>query len=39
MVRLPVYKTENEYTVNPSKIIALGLNYREHIKESVSVRV
>jgi 2-keto-4-pentenoate hydratase/2-oxohepta-3-ene-1,7-dioic acid hydratase in catechol pathway len=28
-----------EYTVNPSKIVALGLNYLEHIKESQSVDV
>lgn len=27
------------YTVAPGKIIALGLNYREHIQESVSVKV
>lgn len=27
------------YTVAPGKVIALGLNYREHIKESVSVKV
>jgi len=28
-----------EYVVNPSKIVALGLNYLEHIKESQSVDV
>ncbi len=28
-----------EYRVNPTKIIALGLNYADHIKESVSVKV
>lgn len=28
-----------DYTVNPSKIVALGLNYLEHIKESQSVDV
>ena len=39
MLRLPVYGTDDEYEVNPSKIIALGLNYLEHIKESVSVKV
>ncbi|MBN1523815.1 MAG: fumarylacetoacetate hydrolase family protein [Spirochaetales bacterium] len=27
------------YSVAPSKIIALGLNYRDHIKESASIRV
>jgi 2-keto-4-pentenoate hydratase/2-oxohepta-3-ene-1,7-dioic acid hydratase in catechol pathway len=28
-----------DYVVNPSKIVALGLNYLEHIKESQSVNV
>ena len=28
-----------KYVVNPSKIIALGLNYREHIKESISMKI
>ena len=28
-----------EYVVNPSKIVALGLNYLEHIKESQSIDV
>jgi len=37
MFKLPVLNTNEEYEVKPSKIIALGLNYREHIKESVSV--
>ena len=27
------------YTVNPTKIIALGLNYRDHIAESHTVKV
>ncbi len=35
MVVLPVSGQERTITVNPSKIIALGLNYREHVKESV----
>ena len=34
MITLPVYKTGDKYTIRPSKIIALGLNYVEHIKES-----
>lgn len=29
----------NNITVNPSKIICLGLNYLEHIKESPSLKV
>ncbi len=37
-VTLPI-KNGGEYVVNPSKIVALGLNYLEHIKESQSVDV
>lgn len=37
-VTLPV-AGGGEYIVNPSKIVALGLNYLEHIKESQSVDV
>lgn len=37
-VTLPI-TSGGEYTVNPSKIVALGLNYLEHIKESQSVDV
>lgn len=33
-VRLPIHNTHENYTVKPQKIIALGLNYREHIQES-----
>ena len=39
MVILPIANETAPYTVNPSKIIALGLNYREHIAESHSVKV
>ena len=39
MITLPIYKQDATYTVNPSKIIALGLNYRDHIAESQSVKV
>jgi 2-keto-4-pentenoate hydratase/2-oxohepta-3-ene-1,7-dioic acid hydratase in catechol pathway len=39
MVKLPVFNRSESYTVNPSKIIALGLNYRDHIAESHSVKV
>ena len=38
-IELPVAGTEERYVVSPSKIIALGLNYRDHIAESESVRV
>jgi 2-keto-4-pentenoate hydratase/2-oxohepta-3-ene-1,7-dioic acid hydratase in catechol pathway len=37
-VTLPI-KNGGEYVVNPTKIVALGLNYLEHIKESQSVDV
>lgn len=37
MVSLPVLGSDTTYTVNPGKIIALGLNYREHVAESLSV--
>lgn len=36
---LPVAGSGERYRVAPSKIIALGLNYRDHIAESASVRV
>ena len=39
MIHLPISNTERNWTVNPSKIIALGLNYRDHIAESDTVRV
>jgi len=39
MVELPVSDGKTVYVVNPSKIIALGLNYRDHIAESHSVNV
>jgi 2-keto-4-pentenoate hydratase/2-oxohepta-3-ene-1,7-dioic acid hydratase in catechol pathway len=39
MIELPIKNSQNTYTINPSKLIALGLNYRAHIAESVSVKV
>ena len=39
MVILPIAKSGKTYTVDPSKIIALGLNYQTHIAESKSVNV
>ncbi len=39
MVRLPIFGKNETYPVNPTKIIALGLNYRDHIAESHSVKV
>jgi 2-keto-4-pentenoate hydratase/2-oxohepta-3-ene-1,7-dioic acid hydratase in catechol pathway len=38
-VRLPVAGSSEFYTVAPGKIIALGLNYHDHIAESASVKV
>ncbi|MFH0782695.1 MAG: fumarylacetoacetate hydrolase family protein [Pseudomonadota bacterium] len=37
-ISLPM-STGGEYLVNPSKIVAMGLNYLEHIQESQSVDV
>ncbi len=34
-IKLPLAGQNLTYTLNPSKIIALGLNYREHVRESV----
>lgn len=39
MITLPISGHDDTYQINPTKIIALGLNYREHIAESHSVRV
>ena len=39
MIELHIKNHNDTYTVNPSKIIALGLNYRDHIAESRSVQV
>ena len=39
MLHLPVFGKSTPYQVSPSKIIALGLNYRSHIAESHSVKV
>ncbi len=39
MIELPVKNQDTTYTICPTKIIALGLNYKAHIKESLSVKV
>ena len=36
MIQLPLAGTDSLITVNPSKIIAVGLNYRDHVKESLT---
>jgi len=33
-ILLPILNSDDKYEVNPEKIIALGLNYSEHVKES-----
>lgn len=38
-VCLPIHNTNESYTVRPQKIIALGLNYLEHIQESDKIHV
>ena len=39
MIELPIFNSKNSFKVAPSKIIALGLNYRDHIAESKSIDV
>jgi len=39
MIRLPIANSDEAYQVAPSKIVALGKNYREHIAEMESVNV
>jgi len=37
MVELPILGSDASYVLNPQKIIAVGLNYRDHIAESPSI--
>lgn len=37
MLELPILNSKKRYKVNPTKIIALGLNYHSHINESASI--
>ena len=39
MISLPIAGKNATYTVKPSKILALGLNYREHLAESATLKV
>ncbi len=39
MIRLPIAGSSKYYDVNPTKIIALGLNYHTHIAENKQVNV
>ena len=36
MIQLPLLGTDKNVTINPTKIIAVGLNYRDHVKESLT---
>jgi len=36
MIQLPLAGSSKTITVNPSKIIAVGLNYRDHVEESLT---
>ena len=36
MIQLPLVGKDRKITIKPSKIIAVGLNYADHVKESVS---
>ncbi|MDR2798596.1 MAG: fumarylacetoacetate hydrolase family protein [Treponema sp.] len=38
MRTLPIAGTHTRITLAPSKIIAVGLNYREHVKEGISAK-
>lgn len=38
MIELPIFNSNDRYKINPTKVIALGLNYRDHIAESHSVQ-
>ena len=39
MINLPIRNSNDVHSVNPSKIICLGLNYRDHVKESAALNV
>ncbi len=39
MIKLPIRDHGTEYRLAPSKIVCLGMNYRDHIRESVSAKV
>jgi len=36
LIQLPILGTQDSYTLQPDKIIGVGLNYRDHIKESLT---
>ena len=36
MIQLPLAGSDKKISINPSKIIAVGLNYMDHVKESLT---
>lgn len=39
MIHLPFKNSNDKYEINPSKILGLGLNYKDHISESKKLNV
>lgn len=39
MLNLPIHNSTDHYGINPGKIICVGLNYHEHIAESLALEV
>ena len=39
MIQLPFKDSNDKYEINPSKILGLGLNYKDHINESKKLNV
>lgn len=39
MIHLPFKNSNDKYEINPSKILGLGLNYKDHINESKKLNV
>lgn len=39
MFYLPIKNSDQKYQINPSKVLGLGLNYEDHVKESPTVNV
>lgn len=38
-IKLPVKSQQSSYEIRPDKILAIGLNYKDHIMESESVKI
>jgi len=39
MIQLPLAGSDKKIVINPSKIIAVGLNYRDHVEESKTFKI